>query len=101
MAAQASLSAINTFLGAAGAAMVSTVWALKWPRRVEFDEYVMDLSDVLCCTVCGLVSISSCCAYIENWEALLIGMSSPFVYMLVNKLMLHYHLDDPSSRYTI
>lgn len=89
----ASLSAVNTTLGAAAGGLTSLAVSAFISRR-QTGETSYDLSDVLNGLLAGLVSITAGCGLIEPWAAVLIGSIGGVVYLINGSILVKYRVDD-------
>jgi ammonium transporter, Amt family len=89
----ASLVAVNTTLaacsGAITAMFVSTWWDVRQVGLAQWDlGYTMNG----CLT--GLVAITSPCATVDTWAAVVIGIGAGIFYLLASKLLVRLRIDD-------
>ena len=97
-------AAVSTTLAASSGAL-SALLAKLWITERETGEPVYSLSDTLMGCLAGLVSITGCCAYIQAWAAIIIGLVSGLVYLSGSHLLIRLGIDDAVdavsfSRYT-
>jgi ammonium transporter, Amt family len=86
--------AVTTTL-AAGAAGIMTLIIIK--LRDGFFDLVSSLNGV----IAGLVSITACCAFVDGWAAVVIGMVGAVVYIAGAMLTLALRIDDPLEAFPI
>jgi ammonium transporter, Amt family len=86
--------AVNTTL-AAGSAGVTTLAIIK------LRDHIFDLLASLNGIIAGLVSITACCAFVDPWAAVVIGMVGACVYVSVATVLLAAKIDDPLEAFPI
>ncbi|KAL6047355.1 ammonium transmembrane transporter [Balamuthia mandrillaris] len=86
--------AVTTTISAGTASMCTLVIGVCWSLWVE-KEFVIDISLSLNGILAGLVGITSSCAVVQPWAALIIGVVSAFVYFFSAKLLELLKIDDP------
>lgn len=89
----AGTAAVNTTLAAAAGAFASLY--LSWGIGAASGDGVWDLSMALNGSLGGLVSITSGCATMEPWAAVVAGIIGGFVYFGASNLMKMMLVDDP------
>lgn len=67
---------------------------LFFPLHLNFVQ-VWDLNVMMNGILSGLVSITSGCAFVEEWAAFLIGVISGAIYIGVSKVLQRLKIDDP------
>ena len=82
--------AMTTTLSGAGGGMTAVLLTRFFGRAQSWEVTAM-------CNGCltGLVSITSGCATVEPWAALLIGCLGAGIYLLASKAVLRFGVDDP------
>jgi ammonium transporter, Amt family len=89
----ASLAAVNTTLaacaGALSALFTSTIWDYRF---LGYHTYDLTMTMNGCLT--GLVAITSGCASVDTWAAVVIGVVAGWVYMFSSKLIIKLRIDD-------
>jgi ammonium transporter, Amt family len=90
----AGLSAVNSTISAGTAAIVALT--LNWwlCERKKPGSGVLDLQFAMNGSLGGLVSITACCAVVEPFAALVVGVLSGFVYVGSNRLIARLRIDD-------
>ncbi|KAL6060731.1 Ammonium transporter [Balamuthia mandrillaris] len=86
--------AVTTTISAGTASMCTLALGVCWSLWVE-KEFVIDISLSLNGVLAGLVGITSSCAVVQPWAALIIGVVSAFVYFFSAKLLELLKIDDP------
>ncbi|KAH9254601.1 hypothetical protein BASA81_007358 [Batrachochytrium salamandrivorans] len=89
--AVAARAGVTTILCSSAAALSSMFLSYLLSGRKEFD-----LTACLNGALGGLVSITGCCAFVEMWAAICIGLIGGIVYVLASRFTLHVlKIDDP------
>lgn len=87
----AARAGVNTILSSSMGALSSMVYGYLSSNDVDFD-LGMSLNGALA----GLVSITACCAYVEMWAAVCIGLIGGALYVASSRFTLHVlKIDDP------
>jgi Amt family ammonium transporter len=89
----ASLCAVTTTLSAAMACVTALISKLLWEER-QTGEAKFDLSAAMNGALSGLVAITSGCAVVQPWAAVVIGMSAGWCYLGGSSLLMKLRLDD-------
>mmetsp|Transcript_36374 Transcript_36374/g.47991 ORF Transcript_36374/g.47991 Transcript_36374/m.47991 type:complete len:666 (+) Transcript_36374:632-2629(+) len=89
-----SRAAVNTMLAAAAASLTGIVWRQK-------ETGVHDLAAVNNTLLCGAVSITGCCAYVDFWVAPIIGALSTVGYYCASTLSMSFKIDDPLDAFAV
>jgi ammonium transporter, Amt family len=92
--AVAGLVSVNSSITAGTAAIVSLIYNSWLVDLNSPGEGVLDLQFALNGCLAGLVSTTSCCAVIEPWAALVVGILAGFTYVTTNRLVIRYRIDD-------
>jgi ammonium transporter, Amt family len=86
----ATRSAVTTSLAAGSAGVVSVLW-------IKFRTGVYDLMAICNGVLSGLVSITSSCACVEPWAALIIGALGAILFNVAEGGIQRLQVDDPLS----
>lgn len=86
-------AAVNTTLSAASGA-ISALLAKAWLVERDTGEAIFCLSDALMGCLSGLVSVTGCCAYVESWAAIIIGLLSGLLYLAGSSWIIKLGIDD-------
>ena len=86
-------AAVNTTLSAASGA-ISALLAKAWLVERDTGEAIFSLSDALMGCLSGLVSVTGCCAYVESWAAIIIGLLSGLLYLAGSSWIIKLGIDD-------
>ncbi|GKZ00518.1 hypothetical protein MPSEU_001004200 [Mayamaea pseudoterrestris] len=92
-AATASLAAVTTTMGAAAGA-ISGVFTDAFLEARKTGEVSYDLTMCMNGALGGLVAITSGCATVPAWSAIIIGMVGGWVYILGSKTLIRFKIDD-------
>lgn len=86
-------AAVNTTLAAASGT-IAALLAKAWVTERNTGEAHFYLTDALMGTLSGLVAITGCCAYVESWASIVIGLVAGLFYLLGSNLMVRLGVDD-------
>lgn len=86
--------AVTTTLSAASGGITTLIVKKK-------TDHIFDLTSVLNGVLAGLVSITSSCAFVETYAALIIGSIGALVYLGAAALLLKLKIDDPLEAFPI
>jgi Ammonium Transporter Family len=90
----AGLAAVTSTISAGTASMVALILNY-WLRERQHPGYgVLDLQFAMNGSLGGLVTITACCAVVEPWAALVIGVLSACAYVGTNRLLSRFRIDD-------
>lgn len=84
----ASLTAVNTTLGAASGSIAVLTLNILTGNPIQIAPALNGL-------LSGLVGITAGCAVLEPFAAVLVGFTSGVVYYICSHLLLHFKIDDP------
>ncbi len=85
---------VTTALSGATSAVVNLI-------IIKLKDHIFDLLAVLNGILAGLVDITVCCAFVEPYAAVVIGIVSSFVYVGFTALLLKLKIDDPLEAFPI
>ena len=89
----ASIAAVNTTLSAASAAVSALFTHLLIEERTT-GEAKFDLVMAMNGAISGLVAVTSGCAVLEPWAAVVVGTIAGWLYLLTSSLLLKLRIDD-------
>jgi Amt family ammonium transporter len=89
----AALVAVNTTLSACAGAMAAMAFS-SWLDLRLTGVYSYDVVATMNGCLTGLVAITSGCATVQTWAAVLTGIGAGITYVLASKLMVRLRIDD-------
>jgi Ammonium Transporter Family len=90
---QAALTAVNSTLAAGSGGITCLILNYIYLERTLGEGY-FDVARLRNGALSGLVAITSGCAIVEPWAAWVIGMTAGVAYLLSNRLLLWFRIDD-------
>jgi len=89
----AAVAAVNTSLAAAAGAISALVTNILLNSR-KFTDVGFDLPKTTNGALTGLAAITGCCALVEPWAAMAIGMMAGWVYLASSHYLVRFGIDD-------